>query len=163
MERVELIIGGLIVVIDSADLYFVQKYSWHIVDKTRHKTRKLYVEHTGNIPGFPKRHVTLHRFLLGLTDPEILVDHIDGNGLNNTRGNLRITTRKGNSQNTAVRADSVSGVKGAMFYKKSGRYQATIRVDGTNIYLGTYGTAREANEVYAAAAVKHFGEYARAI
>lgn len=91
------------------------------------------------------------------------VDHIDGNGFNNCRSNLRIADQRQNCQNRKIRKDNQTGYKGVCFHKtlKSKPYQAIIQVDNKRISLGYFKTAIEAHKAYCDAATKHFGEFAR--
>lgn len=89
-----------------------------------------------------------------------LPDHIDRNGLNNRRDNLRPATRGQNGVNVGLRPDNASGFKGVSVHKASGKWQAGIRVDGKRSHLGLYGSPAEAAAAYDRAALKHFGLFA---
>lgn len=104
--------------------------------------------------------VWMHRQIVGA--PENLdVDHRDGNGLNNQRGNLRAATRRQNSQNMVrSRAGKTSRFKGVSLSSGTTRWRATIKVDGRRIHLGYFIDEGEAARAYDAAALKHFGEFA---
>lgn len=92
------------------------------------------------------------------------VDHKDGNGLNNSRANLRLCTPAQNMQNRRVKSNTVSGFKGVT--KVAGTYkrpwQAAITLNGKRKYLGCFPTPEEAHEAYCKAAREHFGEFFRA-
>ncbi len=87
------------------------------------------------------------------------VDHIDGDGTNNRWINLRQATPSQNAANRRCTFSSL-GIKGVCQHR--GKYQAQIKVHGKSIYLGRFTTPEEASAAYAAAAIKHFGEYAHA-
>lgn len=87
------------------------------------------------------------------------VDHINGDGLDNRRKNLRFCTNSQNQQNRRFITSS-TGFKGVTFNKGVGRYQAQIKINGRGIYLGIFPSAEEAAAVYDAAAIQHFGEFA---
>lgn len=90
-----------------------------------------------------------------------LADHVDGDGLNNKRENLRLSTFRQNAHNQKRSKRNTSGYKGVSYYAADGRWRANIRVDGKLCFLGYFNTPEEAHEAYKVAAVKHFGEFAR--
>lgn len=92
------------------------------------------------------------------TDEE--VDHIDGNGLNNRRDNLRVVSHRENMLNSRVNSKSKSGLKGAAWYGKGGKWQARIRAGGKHIQLGIFDTPEEAHAAYCEAAAKYHGAFA---
>ena len=94
--------------------------------------------------------------------PENLIDHKDGNGLNNRWVNLRPATKRQNAANTGAPRNNTSGFKGVSLLKKTGRYRAYITQDGRQRSLGNYDTAEAAHAAYAAAAAEVYGEFARA-
>lgn len=103
----------------------------------------------------------LHRFLLGAPDG-VMVDHRNGDTLDNRRDNLRLCT---NSQNQANRQRSrgVSPFKGVCWQKRTngtGSWKAQLVIEGNVVYLGVFGTDLEAAAAYNAAALSHFGEFA---
>ncbi len=90
----------------------------------------------------------VHQLIYFLETGEIpeVIDHIDGNGLNNRMSNLRnITTRK-NLQNTKRHRNGK--LVGAHFHKKENRWRSTINIQGTKITLGRFKTELEAHERY---------------
>ena len=89
------------------------------------------------------------------------IDHIDGNGLNNSWGNLREATSSQNACNQKVRSDSTSGVKGVSYDKKRGLWYVYIDVDKKRKHLGRYGTKDEAISARSVAEKIYHGEYAR--
>jgi len=109
--------------------------------------------------------VLLHRVILALKlDRDLLtgeyVDHKDGNGLNNTRGNLRLATREQNMANRRKHSNNTSGFKGVCWHKHKGKWQAQISVSGTIIHLGRFTSKEAAYAAYCDAAEKYHGEFA---
>ena len=83
----------------------------------------------------------LHNFILGAKG----IDHVDGNGLNNCKANLRLATLAQNHQNRrGPDSQNISGYRGVSFDKKRGKWQAEVQVEGHRHYLGRYATAAEA-------------------
>jgi hypothetical protein len=90
-----------------------------------------------------------------------LVDHKDGNGLNNARSNLRLATNAQNTINSRRSSRNKSGYKGVSWNKENHKWYAYIKINGRNKHLGTFDTPEDAYAVYCAAAIEHHGEFAR--
>ena len=94
--------------------------------------------------------------------PRHHIDHADRDGSNNRWANLREASVTQNHQNSRKYANNKSGFKGVTTTTTPNRWRATIVVDGKQLALGTFGSPEEAHLAYRAAAIKHFGEFARA-
>lgn len=94
---------------------------------------------------------------MGIVGPP---DHIDRDGLNNRRGNLRPDPDRHNSANQRRRSDNTSGYKGVSFREDKGRWRTQIKVGGKVFHLGYYTDEIEAAEAYDRAALAAFGEFA---
>ena len=90
---------------------------------------------------------------------EFLIDHINGNVLDNTDENLRIVTTQQNNFNTAVHKDNKSGLKGVSAFR--GKWRVRISVDEKVHSIGVFDDPNLAAKAYDAAARYYFGEYAR--
>lgn len=158
---------GCEALVDDEDFERVNQYKWlahlnHNVLYGGRRAKKIEREH-----GSPQ-HIFLHRFILG-TKPGISVDHIDGNGLNNQKSNLRECTMSQNIANSRRRRDNTSGYKGVHWHKgykyPSGawrirpKWSARISLKGKRISLGYFTTKEEAAKAYALAAKKYHGEF----
>ena len=93
--------------------------------------------------------------------PNGLIDHIDGNGLNNAWTNLREATPTENNINRPAPRRNTSGLKGASWSKTNRRWLAHISHDGTAYHLGFFDTAQEAHAAYLGAAKILHGPFAR--
>ena len=91
-----------------------------------------------------------------------LIDHIDHNPSNNKIENLRIATQAENFRNRPKQSNNTSGFKGVSFHKDRKKFQAKIKINGKQIYLGLFQSAKEAHDVYCLAAKQHHAEFWRA-
>ncbi|NBW17980.1 MAG: HNH endonuclease [Caulobacteraceae bacterium] len=92
--------------------------------------------------------------------PGPVIDHINGDGLDNRFCNLREATKAQNAHNSKhAPLNNTHGLKGASRNKNTGRWQARIKVNGFTRCLGSFDTAEEAHEAYKAASKQYFGEY----
>jgi len=87
------------------------------------------------------------------------IDHINGNPSDNRLDNLRIANRLQNMKNIKKPKTNKSGYKGVSWHKQGKFWQAHIRADGKNYYLGHYPTVEEAHEAYKAASNKLHGVF----
>lgn len=106
------------------------------------------------------KQIMMHRWILGITDPKVKVDHKNHNGIHNFRHNLRIATNPQNAQNQRLRKDSASGFKGVWWSKHHKKWRAYIKVLGKSIMLGYSTNKREAAKMYDKAARRLFGRFA---
>jgi hypothetical protein len=105
-----------------------------------------------------------HRLIWFLTHgnwPSNLLDHRNTCKDKNTLVNLREANHSQNKSNRRKQANNTSGVKGAYWHRRAGKWAAQIQVNGTNHYLGLHTNKEAAAAAYAAAAKHHFKEFAR--
>jgi len=101
----------------------------------------------------------MHRELLR-APKGLLVDHIDGNGLNNRMSNIRSCTYAQNVQNRQPNINSRSRYKGVCWHKRNKKWQASITKSGKRLYLGQYDDQIEAALAYDRKAEELFGQFA---
>jgi len=100
-------------------------------------------------------------FLVTGEDPgDKVVDHVNGDGLDNRFENLRLCSNAENCRNSKKRSNNRQKYKGVS-KQTNGGYTARIMVDGKQMVLGTFRTQEAAGEAYNQAAIKHHGEYAK--
>lgn len=151
-DYLELTNGGFCL-IDTTDRDLVAPYQWRW-----RKQRSGHIYVTTRTPG-DRRYLAMHRLILD-PDPDVMVDHINGNGLDNRRSNLRTCTNQQNQRNRRTVTGGLSRFKGVTLHRGTGKWQAQIKVLDVNHYLGLHDTEVEAALAYDAAARDLFGEFA---
>lgn len=147
---------GQVAIVDAADFELLSQWKWFA-----YKSNKtFYAARQERLPNGKQRMVIMHRFIVD-APPDMQVDHKDGDGLNNTRDNLRPATRQQNMSNRPLFANNTSGFKGVRRYKGSNKCHAQIRVNGKSKHLGIFDLVEEAVCAYDAAARELHGEFAR--
>jgi hypothetical protein len=134
-------------IIDINKIELLDKYKWHI-------DKEGYI-HTN----MGSKRVVLSRFLLGLTDPNIECNHIDGNTLNNRINNLRPATSQQNKMNRKRRKNNTSGQTGVYWEHDVKKWRACIYLNKKKINLGYFINLDEAIKIRKEAEIKYFGEY----
>ena len=142
--------GTLIIDLADYDLVKIARWSW-VINPGRSRT--IYFQATSGIPRKPTR--IMHTYLIGKR-PGLDVDHINRNGSDNRRVNLRHLTQQHNSVRCFPRRIGIP--KGAQKHGK--KWTAYIAVNNRTRYIGTFDTMEQAGAAYAAEARKHFGEHA---
>jgi len=103
--------------------------------------------------------IFMHREILGITDPNARVDHVNRDGTHNYNNNIRECTPYQNSCNS-FRVNSLSGLKGVSYLKRLNKYQVSITTKEGHFYLGVYTDKFEAAAVYDFWAAYFFKEFA---
>jgi hypothetical protein len=138
-DKIKTTLSGQTIIFDSSDLELVIG-------------KNMYVADTGYvIITVDKKQVLLHRYLLD--NPDSMIDHINGNPLDNRRSNLRLCTPQENTRNR-------KSVKGVNYRPDRGTWRAYISVDRVQIYLGSFAYEIDALEARHIAEIKYFGEFA---
>ncbi len=150
---------GKFTMVDDQDFEWLNRWNWFA-----HKGRDNFYavrKETFTVSGVRKRvHISMHRQILGLTDPKIFVDHVDHNGLNNQRYNLRECTILQNNMNRVSVPGSSSKYLGVSWFKPNSIWVAKIRVNGRLKHLGCFNIEIDAAKAYNEAALEYFGEFA---
>jgi len=148
--------GKKIILIDDEDYELIKDYTWCVVKDsntfyslTHIKTNK-----------YKKKNIFLHRLIMNLKKGEIC-DHINGNGLDNRKSNLRLCSYQQNNMNRKSWKNSTSKFKGISWNKLAKKWKVTIGKDKKNIHLGYYENEFDAALVYNGAAKYLHGEFAK--
>lgn len=143
---------GLVAVVDDEDYERVGRFKWS-ANKIGRCTYAVRVFMAGG----RQNTVHLHRFLLN-APKGMEVDHIDGDGLNNTRANIRVVTKAQNRQNRIKNPDAGNPYKGV--YRSGPSWEAACWENRKKKHLGTFKDAETAARAYDAAALRLYGEHA---
>lgn len=139
----------------------VAQYQWHISGRT--ETNRLYAQRC--IPASAKNARTkpLHREIIGEIPKGMDVDHINGDTFDNRRCNLRLATRAQNCANQGISPRNTSGFKGVSLHKCNRilKWRAKLLHNGKRIHIGCFSNPQDAARAYDAAAIRHFGEFAK--
>ena len=144
-------IGDHIIYIDSIDIDLFEEYHWYV---HKQKSNDIYLCKKKS-PHYFHSYVAEK---MGIESK--FIDHIDGNGLNNQRSNLRSCNHSLNAMNSKKRPNTTSVYKGVSKLS-GGKWKAQIELNQKSLYLGSFITEEEAALAYNQKAKELFGEYAR--
>lgn len=151
MKQIKLAQGKLVIV-DDEKYEYVNQWTWSFSMGYAKRREKL---------GQNKFHtIQMHRVLMDCPK-NMQVDHIDGNGLNNQKNNLRICSPLQNMRNQKVRKNNSSGYRGVHWSIKHNKWIARIGSNYMRIHLGCFDDKREAAEAFNNASKKYHGEFGR--
>lgn len=142
---------GKVAIVDKDDFDRLNKYKWYYEDSGYACRRKTFGY-------YDNKKVYMHREILGDITDKNVVDHINRDGLDNRKLNLRIVTQSHNMFNTGLRRNNSSGYKGVS--KSGNRWRASIHIDGKSKHLGTFATKEEAARKYNEVALQEYGDIA---
>jgi|LakMenE01Jun11ns_1017448.scaffolds.fasta_scaffold9218745_1 hypothetical protein len=158
---------GKFAIVDKEDYSKIMNYKWFAV-----KSRNNFYAATH---GEKRETIKMHRLILGLSEKNKICDHIDHNGLNNSKSNLRVCDNSQNIKNTTSRIGSTSSYLGVSFRPvrkrklKDGGYSVVnvknkwvsqIQCNKKKYFIGRFETEKEAAVAYNNEALKKFGEFA---
>lgn len=141
-----------VALVDEEDAKLLEGHSWFLLKRPGDKN--IYAR--AKIKGKP---VLMHRLILEAPKGSI-IDHINGNGLDNRKSNLRFCSMRDNSRNRKIHIGNKSGFKGVLWKVRNKKWQARICVNYKDISLGLFLDKEDAARAYNAAARKYFGEFA---
>ncbi len=148
---------GYVTLVDDEDYDYLSNFKWHVACKKR-KSITLYAQRCSRLNGKIKKHM-LHNIIM---KPPFgyQVDHIDRNGLNNIKSNLRICTVNENCRNVSKYNNKTSIYKGVSFVARRRRWLAKIKINKKVIEIGKFKNEMEAGMAYDFVAKILFGEFA---
>lgn len=150
--------AGRVVRVDEGDYGLVSQYRWHIHEPEPKPGRRQQGPYAVTLIWENGRGRTLfmHDLIMGAKG----IDHVDHDGLNNRRSNLRVATGTQNAGNQRPQLSVTSRYKGVSRHSPTGKWQAGIQAAGRKYHLGYFSSEVEAARTYDAAAHELFGEFA---
>lgn len=128
-------------IVDAADVADLEQYRWQFFDRRGQGHPSYAYRYVGRVT------VPMHRQVMGLAPGNPWhIDHVNGDGIDNRRTNLRLTTRSLNMQNQHAQRRNATGYRGVRA-QPSGRFTAQVGLRGKLHHGGTYDTAVEAAAV----------------
>lgn len=146
---------GHVALVDDQDYEDLMRYKWF----ADIRGCGIYIKRHRPIIDGKNGNIYMHRQIMGVSDSKMIVDHINGNQLDNRRENLRLCTHSQNSMNCKATKGRRIPFKG-VFVRPSGRFGARIMFERRQITIGTFDTQEEAACAYDQKAKELFGEFA---
>ena len=143
-------------IVDAEDFDYLNQWKWHSIRRKKlcHVARNIRKSNG------KRSKIYLHQVILEKREG-METDHINGDGLDNRKSNLRLVTRGQNMMNRALSKNNKSGYKGVSWINKDKVWYSNIRVNRKTISLGHFGCKKRAALAYNVAAKEYFGEFAR--
>jgi hypothetical protein len=163
MKKIKLT-RGKFAIVDDEDYEELNKYKWIVTDSNRSKTfyAARYVGKNENgiyLLEHRKKVVKMHSILMN-TPKGMTVDHINCNGLDNRKKNIRLCSFAENKRNSSLSKNNSSGYKGVSWHNTMRKWRARISFKNNLIVLGYFFNKKEEASTYNEAAKKYHGEFA---
>lgn len=150
----------LVALVDDGDEW-VTEWKWYAMTRPR----TTYVSRADILPGGYRTSYLLHRVIMRSTTRHSIVhfevDHVNGDGLDNRRENLRLATPAQNAHNRPLQSNNTSGVRGVHWSVRRQQWRARIKVNNRYIELGFFSTLEGARAKREAAERKYYDEFVR--
>lgn len=152
MKKIKLT-KGKVALVDDKDFNYLNQFKWY----AHFDGWNWYTRRNGRSLSGKRTSVKMHREIMDAGNLE--VDHIDHNGLNNQRSNLRLASRSQNMMNRSLQSNNKSGFKGVSIHKKSGKWVARAKVEGKQHHLGLFDNPLLASKAYEKFVKIKFGKF----
>lgn len=150
---------GYFALVDEDDYYWVSQFNWCAIELNG----QVYARRSkkkGTLRSNEPYEVYLHRVIAKCTDKSKVVDHIDHDGLNCQKNNLRICSAEENKRYTSSHKDSFSKHLGVSFDKSRNKWIAQLKHNGVRVLSKRYDTELEAAQAYNKASLLYNKEFA---
>ena len=139
--------------IDDEDFEYLNQWKW-----CYHHSYAIRSKQIDNRKKYFRMHRELIKVPLGM-----VIDHINGDSLDNRKENLRACTVSQNAMNAKIKKDTSSNIKGIYFFKNENKYKARITINGRSKHLGVFQDIKNAISAYNNAAKEYFKKFAKLI
>ena len=146
---------GMVTLIDDEAIGLISGYKWC----ANRIGRTFYAMTNVRLNSGKKTSIYMHRKIM-VPSLGLVVDHLDGDGLNNTRKNLRVCTRGENAGRQKPQIGRTSRFKGVSWHKDRNKWESYIHFGGKKSLLGYFHSEREAATAYNEAAIGILGRLA---
>lgn len=149
--------SGDVAIVDDQDFEELSKYKWRVKinnNGTKYAHRHQYINGVNGT----RTTVKMHRQILN-APKGMDVDHINRDGLDNRRCNIRLCTRSQNMMNVGTTSNNTSGIKGVYYSKQHACWCCTITINGKQKSMRWFNNKEEAQAAYIRVGVAHYGEF----
>lgn len=149
-----------IALVDNEDFEYLSQFKWFVRESGRDKSLCYASRNVSIKNGAHRKFIHMHRVIMD-APANMKVDHINGDGLDNRKFNLRLSSQRQNLFNSRIRSDNTSGYKGVGYFKAQKIWRAYIRQNDKYKHIGYFNSAYEAAIAYDHVAREIFGEFAK--
>lgn len=146
---------GKVALVDDDTYDYLNQWKWY----ANNLNGKFYAVRNLRINKKYVKSILMHRFIMS-TNKGLVVDHLNGDTLDNRKCNLRNCTHGENLKNQKISIKNTSGYKGVSWNKNHKSYEAKINNNNITIQIGNFKNIIDAARAYNEAAVKYHGEFA---
>ncbi|MEK6861476.1 MAG: AP2 domain-containing protein [Nanoarchaeota archaeon] len=146
-----------VALVDDKDFEWLNQWKWYYGSRD-YAIRKKHI-HLGKYR-YKTESILMHREIMKVSRG-IFIDHINGNGIDNRKQNLRIATQQQNMCNSKTRSDNTSGYRGVWWDEYHKKWAAEIHFNNKKKTIGRYEDIKNAAKAYNDASLKYHGEYGR--
>ncbi len=154
MRRIKLT-QGYYAIVDDEDYEFLSRWEWHVL-----LGNNVYAMRNSRFYRGKRHHILMHR-VINKTPKGRDTDHVNGNGLDNRRKNLRTASRAQNMHNRRANENGASRFKGVSWHKQHRKWCASIQVNKKRRHIGLFRDEMDAALAYEAEAKRMFGDFYR--